>query len=493
MNSSRIRCVLKWEYLILLLVMGLAFYIAYIPNLTYPYPVHIDEWRSLAYFETISQSGTTDIVDPFYGQAPDFFYMSEMGFHLFWSIFHQISGVSFLALFRYFPGIIFIITVLSVYILAQRKNFGWEAAFFACLIITTVGILGPAFLVPVSLALLFIPLILFVAFHFRSVWSYLVIFIFAAFLVTIHAVTAVGVIIILVPYIILNVKGNFWHSLGLILALALPFILVGLIAPISWVDEFGPIIKGLFTPKVIPTEIDLPMIVDIYGIIPILIAFLGIFLLALKGGKENYGLVLGLLALLLMLVTYYTFHYGETILYDRGILYMMLVLGVVAGYGLMRIRTLSLPAQLVPRWKPALVNRGVGIILCFTLVGITLVTCIPLRHSIPYYHMIDEADYEAFLWIRENVGEEYEKAVLDPWKATAFTALTVKQVYTRIHMGPTDVDFQVYGFLEDGCIDTPFLKENDISIVYTTGECTNPDLVEVRENVYLLEEVPDSS
>jgi len=488
MNSSSIRRVFKWEYLLLLLVMALAFYIAYIPNITYPYPVHIDEWRSMAYFETISQSGTTDIVEPFYGGTPDLVYMAEMGFHLFWSMFHQISGISWLTIFRYFPGIIFIITVLSVYILAQRKNYGWEAALFTCLIITTVGILGPAFLVPVSLALLFIPLTVFIAFNFKSVWSYLVIFLFTAFLVAIHAVTAVAVIIILVPYIILNLKGNIWHSLGLILALALPFELVGLIAPISWVEGFEHhIIAELFAPKIIPTEIDLPMIVSVYGIIPILIAFLGVFLLAMKGGKKNYGLILGLLALLVMLVSYYTFHYGETILYGRGILYMMLVLGVIAGYGLMRVRTLSLPENLVARLKPAFLTRRAGVILCLVLIGLTLATSIPLRHNIPYYYMIDEADYEAFLWIRDNVGDEYEKAILDPWKATPFTAVTVKQVYTKIHMGPTDVDFQVYGFLEDGCTDTSFLRENDISIVYTTLECTNPDLVEVRENVYLLD------
>jgi len=184
MDLSRIRTVLKLEYLLLLLAMGLAFYIAYIPNINYPYPVHIDEWRSLAYFETISQSGTISIEDPFIGGDVGFIYMAEMGFHLFWSVFHQISGIPWMTIFRYFPSIIFMITVLSVYVLARRKNFGWEAAFFTCLIITTVGILGPAFLVPVSLALLFIPLILFIAFNSKNVWSYLVIFIFTSFLVS---------------------------------------------------------------------------------------------------------------------------------------------------------------------------------------------------------------------------------------------------------------------------------------------------------------------
>ena len=37
-----------------------------------------------------------------------------------------------------------------------------------------------------------------------------------------HAPTAVGLVIILVPYILLNLKGNFKHSLGITLAIAIP-------------------------------------------------------------------------------------------------------------------------------------------------------------------------------------------------------------------------------------------------------------------------------
>ena len=33
-----------------------------------------------------------------------------------------------------------------------------------------------------------------------------------------------------------------------------------------------------------------------------------------------------------------------------------------------------------------------------------------------------------------------------------------------------------------------FLRENGISIVYTRGECDNPDLVEAEKNIYLLKE-----
>ena len=111
---------------------------------------------------------------------------------------------------------------------------------------------------------------------------------------------------------------------------------------------------------------------------------------------------------------------------------------------------------------------------------------IPVRQDTPYYHMIDEEDYEAFVWIKDNVGKGYSIAILYPWKATAFTAITGKNIYSRIHNYPTERDKKAKAFLDDGCTDTNFLRKNGVSIVYSQKECDNPDLVEVRENVYLL-------
>jgi len=102
--------------------------------------------------------------------------------------------------------------------------------------------------------------------------------------------------------------------------------------------------------------------------------------------------------------------------------------------------------------------------------------------------MIDGQDYEVFVWIRDNVAEKYDRAILDPWKATAFTAITRKHVYTRIHEFAKPSDDEAYEFLSDNCTDTAFLRENGISIVYTGDECNNPSLLKVRQNVYLLEE-----
>jgi len=469
MNLPDINKTPKFDYLILLPIIALAFYIAFIPHHNYPYPVHIDEWLHLAYSKAMLNASSTTFVAPFFGQATLGLSSNlEAGFHLFWGIFQQISGLSWLTIFRYFPSIVFMMIVLAVYSLARRQGFGWEAAFFTCLIPTTAGILGPAFLVPVAMGLLFISLCLFLAFNFKNVWSYLIVLIFTSFLLSIHAPSAIGLVIILALYILLNLKSNFKHSLGLTLAIAVPFV-----APFPWIfDMLLPTARALFVPQSVPEYVDLPPIIATYGYLPILCCLLGTFVLAMRGRREDYGLTLGLLTMLLMLVIFFTFHYGVPILYQRGLTFMMLMLSIVAGAGLMWVKNLKPPA--------------LGYILCLVVIGLTLAMCIPARQSTYYYHMIDKQDYEAFIWIKDNVSDDYEKAILDPWKATAFVAITQKKVFARIHGYPQPIDSQAYDFLRGGSSDTSFLSENGISIVYTRSPCHNPDLTEMRENIYLL-------
>jgi len=55
-------------------------------------------------------------------------------------------------------------------------------------------------------------------------------------------------------------------------------------------------------------------------------------------------------------------------------------------------------------------------------------------------------------------------------------------------MAPFAKDNVAYAFLQGGSSNTTFLIENGISVVYSQGDVVNPDLVEVRKNVYLVEE-----
>ncbi|MCD6358738.1 MAG: hypothetical protein J7L90_02130 [Dehalococcoidia bacterium] len=490
MNRERAYAVAGSEYLKLGLILGLAFYVAFIPHQNYLYAIHVDEWVHMAYSRALMSSGNVVFAEPFStGKVAGLSPGLEAGFHLFWGVFQCISGISWMTIFRYFPGVIFMMTVLSVYVLGRRMGFGWEAALFTCLIPTTVGIMGPAFLVPVSLGLLFIVLSVFLVFYFQTVWSYILLFIFTCFLLATHAPEAVGIVLILFPYFLLNIRGNTRHSAGVAVALLLPFFAV-----FPWISHMLlPTFRSLFSPQAIPTFINWPQVLEVYGYLPAGLCVLGIFLLVRRGENKDYGLALGFLALLVMLMVYIRLHYGVGIMYDRGLMYAMLMMGILAGAGLAWVRKieflkLPLMGKVRDSSVPHFFIRNGGNLLCAVLVVVTLVLAIPARRSEPYYHMIETEDYDAFAWVRDNVGPDYEEAVLAPWKATAFTAITGKRVYTRIHAYPMEKDYAADNFLTEGCSDSDFLRENGISIVYTAGGCNNPELLEVRDGVYLLEE-----
>ena len=469
-------------------ILGLAFYIAFIPHLNYPYPVHVDEWVHLACSnEIIAEASAVGAHNPFTGGAAGWSQSLEVGFHLFWVIFQQVTDIPWLIVYKYFPAIIFMITVLSVYILGRREGFSWKAALCTCFVPTTLRFLGPAFLVPVALGLLFIPLSLFIAFNFRNWQSYVVIFVFTCFLVSAHAYTAVGLIIVLTPYIVLNLRKNFRHSLGIFFALVIPFL-----GPLLGKFHVALLhMLGAFITPQPPPGPELPYITQvphIYGYLPILLFAIGTFLLAKRGRLKDYSLLIVPLLFVMLIGWFFNLHRGIQTMYSRSFLYLMLMMGVVAGYGLRRIRDIRLPEKIAARLRPAFISRNAGNILCLILLIPTMFLSVRSHLDTPYYHMIDTQAYEAFVWVRENIGDEYDKAILDPWKATAFTAISGKKVHSRIHAAPHEREMKAYSFLRQGCRDTAFLKQNGISIVYTRWGCNNPDLVEVRKHVYLLKE-----
>ena len=83
------------DYLFLLPILGLAFYIAFIPHQNYPYPLHVDEWVHMANSEALLRAGSTTFNVPFTGRETlGLSNNLEVGFQLFWGIFQRISGIS---------------------------------------------------------------------------------------------------------------------------------------------------------------------------------------------------------------------------------------------------------------------------------------------------------------------------------------------------------------------------------------------------------------
>src|SRR4030042_2469232 len=252
----------QYEYFILLLIIVLGIYIAWIPRQTSMLPVHLDEWFGMACARQILMQGSAvDLTDPFYGGQPWLTQFAERGFHLLLGVLQKISGLDWLLLFRHIPVVIFIMTILATYILGKRRGFGLESAFFVSLLPTTVGILGPAFLVPVATGLLFIPLSLFIIHNIDTWKGAIVVVLFIFFLLSCHAYTAAAVVVICFPYLLFNIKENWKSSVRFGLALLLPFLL-----SYPFVSQYvNPILAGIFDPHEISLYIDFPWLVDLLG------------------------------------------------------------------------------------------------------------------------------------------------------------------------------------------------------------------------------------
>lgn len=478
-----VRRIVKSDYPKLLLILALAFYLALIPHQSHPYAIHLDEWIHMAHANEIISNGTIiGLTNPFTGEGMTGNQVFETGYHLLLAIFYKITGIPWLIIIRYGPAVIFMGTVITVYLMGKKQGYGLEAAFFTALIPTTIGILGPGFLVPIALGLLLIPPALLLAYYYRTLWSYGLLFLLFAFMITMHPPTAICLALVLIPFIALNLKGNVKRSLIIGFTIAFLFIV-----PFPWISEqLLPTIRSLLSPQDLPRHVLIPRLLEVYGYLPIVLCLLGAFVLSLKREKENFSLVLGLFLLLAMLATFYTLHYGQSFVYYRGLMVAMLIMGIVAGAGLHWLRELKLPEAIIRRIKMPPITRKVGYVLYLIIVVITLSTVIPVRQNSYYYHLIDETDFQAFVWIRDNVDDSYQKAIMDPLKAVPFTAITGKYTHAQVFGTPTPNSGEAKIYLREGCKDTAFLKENGISVVYTLAECNNPDLIEVRDNVYIL-------
>lgn len=457
----------KNKHIWLILIILLAFYLNFTPHKDYQYPVHVDEWVNFAISQTILDEGNVVYTEPFMGEEITTNDL-EIGLRTFLVVFKDLTGFSWIFIFRYMPSIIFMITVLGVYTFANRGGYGLQAAFLAALIPTSVRLIGPGFLVAVGVGLMFIPLSLFLVYNTKK---YQLLFVFTAFLFLLHPPTALAVITVLIPFILLNYRNDPKHSMFIVAALMFAFFissprLAHLVAPTA---ESMVSTSIWFLPFA-------PTVFKVYGYLPTLMFVVGIFALGWRSKIKDHSLIIASVLLLLPIVMFVQLYIGNGIIYDRNYSYLMVLMSITGGYGLFSI------SSGVKKYR-----SGSAIYL---LLVISILTTAAITHSnTPYYHIMDEQEYGDYLWIKENMGDIQGISVLEPWEAKAYAPITGRFVYSHIPPGPSEFcekrNREIYQFFKDGGNNSTFLEANNISIVYTKMKITNPDLTEVKPRIYL--------
>jgi len=471
-----------FEVIVLIIILVFAFFMAFIPHLNYPYPVHWDEWRNISFTNSIMNSNSSSFLEPFYGQYEyNLITLPEGNFFIFLGILHEVTGISFIFLYRLFPGLIFMCTVLSVYILCRSKGFGLEAAFLTCLIPSSTGILGPSFLVALSTGLMFTPIYMWLVYKAGNWQSYILLILFTFFLFFIHPPSATACIIIVIPGIILNIRNQWKSGLLQLMSVIAPALLILFVV-------FGlhmPSLEQLLSPQDISSYVNLPPLLQTYGYIPLILVFVGIVSLVARGGKDNLSVVFGFLLLLIALLVFVISGYGLSIFYERSLTIVLLLMSILGGAGLKWIRTTSIKTFSSSNVKSMLLTNT-GNCLSAAIIIAILASSIPAHLKTDYYHIINTEDFRAFNWIKNNLVKKPGSALLDPWKANAFVALTDIYVVRNIYLSTEPEDLQIYKFLSDGCRDNTLIKDNDVSIIYNENECHNTDLIKINNNVYIV-------
>src|SRR3989304_2995754 len=160
LNSDAERLAVRRSRLIdgflLVLILLLAFFMASVPPRDSGYPLHGDEWWRWGDAQGILEAGGITYPDPFEAGetvSPDI----EVGFHVFLPEIKLITGVSWLSVFRFLPGLMLSLIVFQAYALGRSRGIGLQVSFLVALMPTTVRFLGPSFVVPVSLGLVLVP------------------------------------------------------------------------------------------------------------------------------------------------------------------------------------------------------------------------------------------------------------------------------------------------------------------------------------------------
>ncbi|MEM5829573.1 MAG: glycosyltransferase family 39 protein [Candidatus Aenigmatarchaeota archaeon] len=455
------------EIACLIFILFLASFLTFYPHLNYPYPLHVDEWFHISVAKMIASNQKID----WYSGKP-FELGLERGWHLTLAFIQKFFNLS-VKQWVFLPILFHFLSILSVFYFTS-KIFGKKEALISALLIalvpSNVTIGGPVFLVPINLSLIFIPLALLFAFeltNLKPIYNHLALFAITTFILYTHPPTAMVLLTILGFYLLLNLKNK--QKAKEILSVLIASILFSLPNYIPEIQTKG--IKAVqfnfwFYLREIPS---------LYGFLPTGSFILGFYFLAKTKSKEIWALLLTSLTLTLNIFLFVRLNLNWLIPYQRTYIPLFLLMSIIASFGYTKLLKMEKPFK----------NFGSALLL-ISLVA-TSFLAIERNLKTPYYYLIDDEDYENFLWIKENTRED-TIVLLDPWKARAFATIAERRVYSVMPFGPDEKYLELvdnaYKFFKQNCTNTSFLVENNISLVYSPVKCQNENLVNLKGNIY---------
>jgi hypothetical protein len=395
------------------------------------------------------------------------------------------------------PSIIAVFTSIIAFNIGERsaRKFGLEAALLVTFIPTTCRMMGPSFYVAVTMGLLFIIYIICLGQQKKTIAALLIpFFIWSVFLI--HPPSALAAVIIIFLYsLLLIIDKEYKLSIIITVLSFVPLLLIFLLMT-RWDIELQQVVDAFLGGKQFLNVYDLPKIWPSFehlGITTWILSIIGAYFAFSKGKVIQQTISLSAIVFISIIGLYDRIGYGLPILYERSFMYLFLMITLIAGYGMSELRRLVIKVKekMFPK-KYKIISKNVGLITTIVIVFLLAITAVPSHLNIPYYQMIDENEYKTFTWINDNIDSYrdenhlYNKAAVDPFKASPLSAVTGLYIVSS-SMHPIygyDLHTDVEIFLNNNCIDTGFLDEHGISVIYS-NICNNDNLTLIYPNVYL--------
>jgi PKD repeat protein len=402
------------------------------------------------------------------------------------------------------PTIIGIFVSLTAFNIGERskRKFGLESAFLIGFIPTTIRFLGPSFYVAVAIGLLLLIFVIWAG-QLKKMQGSLLMAAGIWLMFVIHPPTALaGIIIMLIFPVFLTMEKKYKSALitGIFSALAIISIIVLHYFTETWDYYIENFLQATYGKEYFLGLPEIWINFEYLGVLTWLLFVIGVYYSISIGKSLKRTLSLSSIVFIIIIGVYSKLNYGVPIIYERTFLYLFILVTLIAGVGLSELRrTIENIAKKNIFKKFKQLSKNSGSILAIAVCGSLLVTAIPTHMEIPYYQMIDEKDYEAFVWIENNIDDyrdenhPYEKAAVHPFKASPFSAITGLYILSST-MHPTygyNLHTDMEKFLNEKCINISFLEKYQLSVIY--GHCNNEYSEEVYENVYLYRGVPPTA
>ena len=481
------------KYYLLLIILFFSCFLTFLPHIlnNYYLPFHVDEWIHWSYSNALIKNGYTTFTNPYIGTRE--IASPEIGFHISTLIIKSISNVNIQSIFLFMPIVISFFISLTAFNIGERsKNkFGLEAAFIISFIPTTVRFLGPNFYVAVTFGILILIFIIWIA-QIKEIQVAILFPILLFFTFIVHPATAFAGLVFIFAYSIFllfekTYKIAFWYCFLSVL----PFFII-LLFSTRWDLWIGYLIESIQGKEIISSLPSIWVDYNQMGLLTWGLFIIGVYFSFSKGKAHKKSLSFLSIIFIILIGLYDKLGYGFPIIYDRSFLYLFIPVSLIAAYALSEIKIYIKELKENKKFKHYKKQlKHLKKILPISISIVILIIGTNAHANTYYYEMINEDEYQDFIWIRDNIDKyrdenhSYDRAAIDPFKASPFSAITGLYIVSS-NMHPTyslKSSEKFKDFIKNECIDTNFLERYDISIIY--GNCNNSNLTKIHNKVYL--------